>query len=164
MADFNETDGIPKWRTIFWGVLTAVLIDTFFYFFRQIPGTQPPPLTQYLMGPVCGVIISIIVYRAVSIRAKRDQILNSQDSANLAQSDRTPRQTAIGTKILLCLLGSLFLFVAALGIYNGHISVGRHTHHEVYRTQDPGLFWFNVLFYAAGGGYMFYRAFRPQKE
>jgi hypothetical protein len=60
------------------------------------------------------------------------------------------RNSPLG-RILAFIAGILMIIAAICGIYNGHISVGRHIHHTVYRAADPHWFWANVIFYAVIG-------------
>lgn len=63
-------------------------------------------------------------------------------------------------KIIGCLIGGMLLFLAGLSIYRGHITLGRHSHHDVYASHDPSLFWLYIAFYIGAGAYFIFRGLR----
>jgi hypothetical protein len=60
------------------------------------------------------------------------------------------RNSPLG-RILAFIAGLVMLGMSIYAVYKGHISVGRHVHHTIYRAVDPQWFWFNIIFYAVLG-------------
>ena len=64
-------------------------------------------------------------------------------------------------RILAFLAGIFMITMAIVGIYKGHISVGRHIHRDVYAATDPHWFWANIIFYAAIGIIAIFASTKP---
>lgn len=149
-----------------WGVIAAVAVDVVIYYSTTIAGNPAPPPSKYFIGPISGACLVFAIFWGVSLRVNRDQMLLPREPSDPTSPapDQPRNNPTIFVKIIGCLLGCLFFFLAGMGIYQGHMTVGKHSHHEIYASRDPVLFWLNVTFYVALGAYLIYRTFkRPNR-
>jgi hypothetical protein len=164
MNDFQQPGTTPKWHFVVIGIIAAIAVDAIFFFTKDNPQNHQNSPLRYLIGPAAVFMIVGLGIAVSSAREKNIRLFQGRTREDLSPEEATQAAKNVSPiyKSILVFVGVLFFFMAGMGIYAGHISVGKHNPRIVYEAREPVLFWFNVIFYSAIGGFSIYTVFKKR--